>query len=119
MQFGSMKIEMKLQAQNHDFPFPVLWFDSMIIHSISFSIGTGHAGFCVCGTYLIWFKRKLIWKLNIHPGEILKKEFLAELEISAMALSLETGIPESNLSQIIHDVRLSKIRPYYKLKKTA
>lgn len=100
-------------------------------------------------------KKKLNPELNIHPGEILKKEFLEELNISARTLCLETGIPESNLSQIlkgkrdvtahislllgkffglndvffltiqnhyditkekmIHDVRLSKIRPYYKL----
>ena len=39
-------------------------------------------------------KKKLNPELNIHPGEILKKEFLEELNISARALCLETGIPE-------------------------
>ena len=43
-------------------------------------------------------KRNLNTELNIHLGEILKKEFLEELDISARALCLETGIPESNLS---------------------
>lgn len=104
-------------------------------------------------------KKKINIELNIHPGEILKKEFLEELDISARTLCLETGIPESNLSQIlrgkrditahislllgkffglndvffltmqnhfditkekiIHEARLSKIRPYHKLKKSA
>lgn len=104
-------------------------------------------------------KNKINIALNIHPGEILKKEFLDELEISARELCLETGIPESNFSQILkgkrnvtahislllgkffqlndgfflmiqnhyditnekiaHEDRLSKIRPYHRMRRSA
>lgn len=38
---------------------------------------------------------------NIHPGEILKEEFLVPLEISAYRLSKETFIPQTRISEII------------------
>ncbi|MCZ2476020.1 HigA family addiction module antidote protein [Aquirufa ecclesiirivi] len=38
---------------------------------------------------------------NIHPGEVLKEEFLEPLEISAYRLSKETFIPQSRISEII------------------
>jgi addiction module HigA family antidote len=38
---------------------------------------------------------------NIHPGEVLKEEFLAPLEISAYRLSKETFIPQTRVSEII------------------
>ncbi len=38
---------------------------------------------------------------NIHPGEILKKEFLIPLEISAYRLSKEIAIPQTRISEII------------------
>jgi addiction module HigA family antidote len=38
---------------------------------------------------------------NIHPGEILKEEFLEPLEISAYRLSKETFIPQTRISEII------------------
>ena len=38
---------------------------------------------------------------NIHPGEILKEEFLEPLEISAYRLSKETFIPQTRVSEII------------------
>lgn len=38
---------------------------------------------------------------NIHPGEILLEEFLKPLEISAYRLSLEIGIPQTRISEII------------------
>jgi addiction module HigA family antidote len=38
---------------------------------------------------------------NIHPGEILKEEFLKPLEISAYRLSKEISIPQTRISQII------------------
>lgn len=38
---------------------------------------------------------------NIHPGEILQEEFLIPLNISAYRLSLEIGIPQTRISQII------------------
>ena len=38
---------------------------------------------------------------NIHPGEILKEEFLLPLEISAYKLSKDIGIPQTRVSAII------------------
>ena len=43
--------------------------------------------------------------VNIHPGEILKEEFLEPLEISAYRLSKETFIPQTRISEIIHGRR--------------
>ncbi len=42
---------------------------------------------------------------NIHPGEILKEEFLLPLEISAYKLSKDTDIPQTRISQIIKGKR--------------
>jgi len=38
---------------------------------------------------------------NIHPGEILLKEFLEPLGISAYRLSKDTGIPQTRISEIV------------------
>ena len=38
---------------------------------------------------------------NIHPGEILLKEFLLPLEITAYRLSKEISIPQTRISEII------------------
>jgi addiction module HigA family antidote len=38
---------------------------------------------------------------NIHPGEVLAKEFLEPLGISAYRLSKETFIPQTRISQIL------------------
>ena len=38
---------------------------------------------------------------NIHPGEILKEEFLLPLEITAYRLSKETFIPQTRVGEII------------------
>jgi addiction module HigA family antidote len=38
---------------------------------------------------------------NIHPGEILKEEFLIPLSISAYKLSKEIGIPQTRTSEIL------------------
>ncbi|HNR06504.1 MAG TPA: HigA family addiction module antitoxin [Saprospiraceae bacterium] len=38
---------------------------------------------------------------NIHPGEILLKEFLIPLDISAYRLSKEISIPQTRISEII------------------
>ncbi|HLW14481.1 MAG TPA: HigA family addiction module antitoxin [Flavobacteriaceae bacterium] len=38
---------------------------------------------------------------NIHPGEILNKEFLEPLEITAYRLSKDLNIPQTRISQII------------------
>ena len=42
---------------------------------------------------------------NIHPGEILKDEFMKPLGISAYRLSKETTIPQSRISQILKGKR--------------
>ncbi|MCW3122802.1 MAG: plasmid maintenance system antidote protein family [Flavipsychrobacter sp.] len=42
---------------------------------------------------------------NIHPGEVLKEEFLLELNISAYRLAKDTGIPQTRISQIIKGSR--------------
>lgn len=38
---------------------------------------------------------------NIHPGEVLKEEFLIPLSISAYRLSKDTFIPQTRLSEIL------------------
>ena len=42
---------------------------------------------------------------NIHPGEVLKEEFLEPLSITAYRLSKDTGIPQTRLSEIIRGRR--------------
>lgn len=42
---------------------------------------------------------------NIHPGEVLKEEFLIPLNISAYRLSKETFIPQTRISEIIKKKR--------------
>jgi antitoxin HigA-1 len=42
---------------------------------------------------------------NIHPGEVLKEEFLIPLQISAYRLAKEIGIPQNRISEIIHGNR--------------
>ena len=38
---------------------------------------------------------------NIHPGEVLKEEFLAPMGITAYRLSKDIGIPQTRVSQIL------------------
>ena len=38
---------------------------------------------------------------NIHPGEILKEEFMLPLEITAYRLSKDLGIPQTRISEIL------------------
>ncbi len=38
---------------------------------------------------------------NIHPGEILKEEFLNEFHITAYRLAKDTNIPPTRISQIL------------------
>lgn len=38
---------------------------------------------------------------NIHPGEILKEEFLDPMGISAYRLAKDMGIPQTRISEII------------------
>ncbi|MCF8464898.1 MAG: HigA family addiction module antidote protein [Flavobacteriales bacterium] len=42
---------------------------------------------------------------NIHPGEVLKEEFLEPMGISAYRLSKETFIPQTRISQILKGQR--------------
>lgn len=42
---------------------------------------------------------------NIHPGEILKEEFLVPMGISAYRLAQDTQIPQTRISQIIKGKR--------------
>ena len=42
---------------------------------------------------------------NIHPGEILKEEFLIPMEITAYRLSKDLDIPQTRISQIIKGKR--------------
>ena len=42
---------------------------------------------------------------NIHPGEILKEEFLEPMGITAYRLSKETFIPQTRISQILKEQR--------------
>ena len=42
---------------------------------------------------------------NIHPGEILKEEFLEPLNISAYRLSKETFLPQTRISEILKGKR--------------
>ena len=38
---------------------------------------------------------------NIHPGEVLREEFLEPLEITAYRLSKDLGIPQTRISEIL------------------
>jgi addiction module HigA family antidote len=38
---------------------------------------------------------------NIHPGEVLQEEFLLPMGITAYRLSLDIGIPQTRISEIL------------------
>lgn len=38
---------------------------------------------------------------NVHPGEVLQEEFLAELNLTAYRLAHDIGIPQTRLSKIL------------------
>ncbi len=38
---------------------------------------------------------------NIHPGDVLKEDFLNPLEISAYRLSMEIAVPQTRISEIL------------------
>lgn len=42
---------------------------------------------------------------NIHPGEILKEEFLDAMGISAYRLAKEINVSETRISEIVHGKR--------------
>src|SRR3989338_2984036 len=42
---------------------------------------------------------------NIHPGEILQKEFLIHLNISQNKIAINMGVPPRRINEIIHGLR--------------
>lgn len=40
-------------------------------------------------------------RIRTHPGEILKEEFMAPLELSANRLAIELGVPATRIGDII------------------
>ena len=42
---------------------------------------------------------------NIHPGEVLREEFLVPMNISAYRLSKELNIPQTRISEIVRGRR--------------
>ena len=42
---------------------------------------------------------------NIHPGEVLKEEFLAPVGISVYRLAKETGLSQTRIGQIVKEER--------------
>ncbi len=42
---------------------------------------------------------------NTHPGEILKQEFLDPMGIGAYRLAKATGLPQTRISDIVHERR--------------
>ncbi len=42
---------------------------------------------------------------NIHPGEVLREEFLAEFNLTAYRLAQDLGIPQTRLSEILKHKR--------------
>jgi len=42
---------------------------------------------------------------NIHPGEVLKEEFLDPMGISAYRVAKDTGIPQTRVADVIHGRR--------------
>jgi addiction module HigA family antidote len=41
----------------------------------------------------------------IHPGEILREEFLVPLRLTAYALAKAIGVPQTRIAEIIHERR--------------
>ena len=48
------------------------------------------------------------WKykrVTTHPGEMLREEFMVPLGISANRLALQTGMPATRITEILHERR--------------
>lgn len=43
--------------------------------------------------------------IAVHPGEILREEYMEPLHITAHALALALGIPNTRIHEIIHEKR--------------
>ena len=52
---------------------------------------------------------------NIHPGEVLKEEFLLPMGISAYLLAKETGLSQTRIGQIIKAERSITVESAVKL----
>lgn len=42
---------------------------------------------------------------NPHPGNILREEYLEPLELSAYRLAKDIGVPQTRISEILHEKR--------------
>lgn len=42
---------------------------------------------------------------NVHPGEVLREDFLLPMEITAYRLAKETGMPQTRVGEIIKERR--------------
>lgn len=42
---------------------------------------------------------------NIHPGEVLREEFLKPMELSQYRLAVDTGLPHSRVTAIVKNRR--------------
>ena len=42
---------------------------------------------------------------NVHPGEVLREEFLVPMGITAYRLAKDTGLPQTRISEIIRERR--------------
>ena len=42
---------------------------------------------------------------NVHPGEVLQKEFLTPLEISQNKIARDIGVPPRRINEIVHGKR--------------
>ena len=42
---------------------------------------------------------------NVHPGEVLKEEFLTPMNVSAYRLAKEINVPETRISEIVRGKR--------------
>lgn len=43
--------------------------------------------------------------LNVHPGELLREEFLQPLGITAYRLAKDAGLPHQRVNEILHERR--------------
>ena len=50
-------------------------------------------------------KQKKVWGWNIHPGEILREEYMKPLGISAYALAKDLKLTRSRLNDIVLERR--------------
>lgn len=43
--------------------------------------------------------------LNVHPGEILREEFMLPLKLTAYRVAKDTGLPMARVHEIVHERR--------------